>query len=107
MMHTPTHHAQQLAEQGKSFEEIERMLKAAGHSAEETDEILRPLKTVRYEKHRKIGMPLLALGVFLCLAGFAITYISSHSGFGFHFALYGMTGLGASSIMGGLALIIG
>lgn len=106
-MQTPTHYAQELAAQGKSFEEIERTLKAAGHTSNETEEALRPLKTIQYEKHKRIGIPLLALGVLLCVMGFAITYISSHSGFGFHFALYGMTGIGASSIMGGLFLLLG
>lgn len=106
-MQTPTHYAQELAAQGKSFEEIERTLKAAGHTSNETEEALRPLKTIQYEKYKRIGIPLLALGVLLCVMGFAITYISSHSGFGFHFALYGMTGIGASSIMGGLFLLLG
>ncbi len=106
-MQTPTHYAQELAAQGKSFDEIERTLKAAGHTSNETEEALRPLKAIQYEKRKRIGMPLLALGVVLCIAGFAITYLSSPSGFWFHFALYGITGIGASSIMGGLFLLLG
>jgi hypothetical protein len=88
-------------------EEIERALKSNGYAVEDIEQALRPIKAIRYEKHRRIGLLLLAPGILLCIAGFAITYISSHSGFGFHFGLYGMTDLGASPIMGGLALLLG
>ncbi|MCW5909068.1 MAG: hypothetical protein KIS94_14480 [Chitinophagales bacterium] len=96
-----------LSAQGKSEEEIERQLWQQGYNPEEICTMLKPLRDARYEKHRKIGLPLLLFGALLCVIGFAVTCFASHGTFEFHFGLYGMTGVGATSVMAGLFLIVG
>lgn len=97
----------QLLAQGKSEEEIERQLWQQGYNEEAICAMLKPLRDARYEKQRRIGLPLLLLGALLCVTGFAVTYFASHGTLGFHIGLYGLTGVGATSVMVGLFLIVG
>ena len=60
--------------------------------------------------HRKpgnLGMTLIGLGVLCCITGFVLMFNSSFGSFQFNLSLYGLTGAGGSSIMGGLFLLLG
>ena len=99
--------AQGLLEQGKTFDEIKNILTDESLSAEDINLVMTHIKDARYQKHRSIGVPLIAVGVVLCITGFIVVVISSQTGMAFNLALYGMTGIGASTIMGGLFVILG
>ena len=94
--------------EGKSFDEIHSMLNETGLSADDVDAVMQQVKDQRYEKQRKKGLPLIAIGAMLCVLGCIVTILTTDAGgAGFHFALYGMTGVGATTIMGGLAIVLG
>ncbi len=99
--------AQGLLEQGKTFSEIQQALTERSVPDEDITQVMTHVKDTRYQKHRSIGMPLIAAGVVLCVTGFIVVVVSTHTGTAFNLALYGMTGVGASTIMGGLFVILG
>jgi hypothetical protein len=71
------------------------------------NELIKHVKDERYEAQHKKGIPLIALGVVICLIGFAATTFATDTGAGFKFYLYGLTTIGATTIVGGLAFIVG
>lgn len=100
--------AQSWLAEGKSFDEIQALLNDTGLSAEDVDSVMKQVKDQRYESQRRKGLPLIGIGAMLCVLGCVVTILTTDAGgAGFHFALYGMTGLGATTIMGGLALVFG
>jgi hypothetical protein len=100
--------AQSWLAEGKSFDEIQSMLNDTGLSAEDVDSVMKQVKDQRYESQRRRGLPLIGIGAMLCVLGCVVTILTSDTGgAGFHFALYGMTGVGATTIMGGLAIVLG
>ena len=100
--------AQSWLAEGKSFDEIQSMLNDTGLSAEDVDSVMKQVKDQRYESQRRRGLPLIGIGAMLCVLGCVATILTSDTGgAGFHFALYGMTGVGATTIMGGLAIVLG
>ena len=99
--------AQNLFTKGKNMDEAHKHLKESGHSEEKITSIMGHFKILRNEKQRRIAVPLLAVGVFLCVTGFFAVIIAVQSGGNFEIALYGMTSLGATSIMGGLFTLLG
>jgi hypothetical protein len=58
-------------------------------------------------KPGKFGLCLIGAGVICCLAGFVLLLNSSFDSTTFNVSLYGLTGMGGSSIMGGLFLLLG
>ena len=99
--------AQDLFAKGKNFEEIQKHLTHAGYPAEEIAGVMAHIKDMRYEKQRRVGLPLIAAGVVLCVTGFILVVSASHTGTVFNVVLYGMTSLGGATIMGGLFTILG
>ena len=98
--------AQNLIEQGKSLAEIETGLLNSGHSIEDVAAVVAQLKQLQYRKQSRSGILLIALGVIFCVTGFIAVVTLAHPDAAFNFALYGMTGLGSTSILGGLFLIL-
>ena len=99
--------AQKLFSHGKTVAEIEKHLKENEHLPEHIEEAVIHIKNMRNEKERRIGFPLIALGAVLCVTGFIIVVLTSAESITFNVALYGVTGLGATTIMGGLFTILG
>ena len=99
--------SQQLFEKGKSNNEIATYLTSAGYTADELAEAATHLKKLGNQKKQRLGLMLIAVGVFLCVTGFIVVLVAINQGTSFNFALYGMTSLGATSIMGGLFSILG
>jgi len=93
--------------EGKSFDQIQEQLISMGLSTEAMNELMKHIKDERYEAQRKIGLPLIALGVAMCVSGCVATLSIAEPGVAFHISLYGLTSLGAVTILGGLALILG
>ena len=104
---SPHETAQVLLEQGKAFYEIELSLLATGISPQEAAACIGQLKKKHYHLQNRRGMALIGAGVVLCIVGFIVVITQQHAGTVFNVALYGMTGVGSTSIMGGLALIMG
>jgi hypothetical protein len=61
----------------------------------------------KLRKSGSLGMTLIGLGVLCCISGFVLMFNSSFGSFQFNVSLYGLTGAGGSSIMGGLFLLLG
>lgn len=100
--------AQLWLSEGKSFDEIEQLLAANNISENEIETTMKHIKDIRYEEHRKRGLPYVLFGALLCITGAVVAVCTFESGgTGFHIALYGMTGLGVTCIVGGLAHIFG
>ena len=99
--------AQELFAKGKSIDDIQKHLNETSHAQEKIDEAVLHVKNLRNEKERRIGFPLIALGATLCITGFIIVVLTSNESITFNVALYGVTGVGATTIMGGLFTILG
>lgn len=99
--------ANQWLKEGKSFDQIHQQLLAKGVSDNDAEELMKHIRDERYEVQRKKGIPLIALGVALCFVGCFATLMLSDNGVGFNVCLYGLTSIGATTIVGGLAFILG
>ncbi len=93
--------------EGKNFDQIQEQLTIMGLSTEVMNEVMKHIKDERYQAQRKIGLPLIAVGVAMCVSGCVATISIAEPGVAFHICLYGLTSLGAVTIIGGLALILG
>ena len=99
--------AQELMVNNASAAEIEKRLSEAGYSADEIAAALDHLQRSRRQGLSKMGAILIGLGVLMCIGGFAVLITSTDQGMSFNIALYGLTGTGGTSIVGGMALILG
>ena len=99
--------ATRLQKEGKCTDEVREHLIQSGATGQEADAALRELRNLHFEKCKRIGIPLIVLGALLCIGGFLATFLLSQQDGGFNFALYGMTGAGATSLVGGLAILFG
>ena len=99
--------AQKLFAQNKSLTEIEQQLNADGYAPEEVTDTMTQIRKSHHHRMSTMGMMLVGMGVVLCIAGFGALFCSSYGCTTFNVALYGMTGAGGTSIMGGLFLIMG
>jgi hypothetical protein len=93
--------------EGKNFDQIRESLESMELSTEAVDELMKHIRDERYEAHRKIGLPLVAAGVVMCVSGCMATLYLGELGAAFHFCLYGLTSIGAITIISGLAYILG
>jgi len=93
--------------EGKTYQQIHEELVQSGIDSDQVNELMKHIKDERYEAQRKKGIPLIAIGVALCVVGCIATVVISDTGTGFNFCLYGLTSIGATSIVGGLAFILG
>jgi hypothetical protein len=75
-------------------------------SSTSTESPVLMLIVVRYHQRGCKGLLLIGIGIVLCVAGFLVV-ITQQTGPAFNFALYVMTGIGATCIISGLALIMG
>lgn len=99
--------AQKLFAENRSPADIEKQLHSEGYDTDEVAETMRHIKKSHHHRMSNMGMLLIGIGVLLCIGGFAVLFCSSYDCAGFNLALYGMTGAGGTSIMGGLFLIMG
>ncbi len=104
---SPLETAQALDEQGKPFDEIELSLLATGLAPDEAAGYVSQLRKKHYHLQNRRGMLFIGAGVVLCVVGFIVVITQQHAGTVFKVALYGMTGVGGTSIMGGLAMVMG
>lgn len=58
-------------------------------------------------KFGNLDMLLIGGGVLCCIVGFILMFNSSFGSLQFNVSLYGLTGAGGSSILGGLFLLLG
>jgi hypothetical protein len=99
--------AQKLFAQNKSLTDIEKQLNDTGYATEEVTDTMTQIRKSHHHRMSNMGMMLVGIGVLLCIGGFAALFCSSYGCTTFNVALYGMTGAGGTSIMGGLFLIMG
>jgi hypothetical protein len=99
--------AQKLFAQNKSLTDIEKQLNNAGFAADEVTDTMTQIRRSHHHRMSNMGMLLIGMGVVLCIVGFGALFCSSYGCTTFNVALYGMTGAGGTSIMGGLFLILG
>ena len=99
--------AHKMLKEGKTFDQIQHHLLSTGEDSEVVNELMKHVKDERYEAQRKKGIPLIALDFVICLIGFAAIIFMTDTGAEFQFYLYGLTTIGATTIVGGLAFIVG
>ena len=99
--------ADELIAKNISSHEIEKHLSEAGYTTDDVAAALQHVGLSSKRGHSSIGALLICFGVMMCVVGFAILITSSHTGTAFDIALYGLTGTGGTSIVGGMALIFG
>ena len=99
--------ADELIAKSTSAAEIESRLSEAGFCTDEISAALDHVRHIRREGFSKAGVMLIGLGVLMCIVGFIVLITSTHEGLSFDIALYGLTGTGGTSIVGGMALIFG
>ena len=99
--------ADELLAKSTSPADIEKQLSEAGFSTDDIAAALDHLHLSPQRGHSNTGALLIGLGVILCLVGFVVLITSTHEGLTFDIALYGLTGSGATSIVGGMAMIFG
>ena len=92
---------------GKSIDDIQNHLNQTNHAPEKIAEAILHVKNLRNEKERRVGFTLIAVGALLCITGFIIVVLTSSESITFNVALYGVTGIGATSIIGGLFTLLG
>ena len=98
--------ANELKGNNASAAEIEKRLSVAGYNTDEIAAALDHLQHSRRQGLSKMGAILIVLGVLMCIGGFAVLITSTDQGMSFNIALYGLTGTGGTSIVGGMALIL-
>jgi hypothetical protein len=99
--------AEELLKAGKTSSEIALQLQEFGLSETEAEHLTKQVCNSHHDKQVKKGLPLLAVGAVLCFMGCAVAMSHMEIGPVFHISLYGMTGLGATSIIAGLMFILG
>lgn len=96
-----------LYNEGLKGQELIKRLKENGFDEQTIAACLTFAKKLHYAHLQKIGIKLLALGVFLCASSGLFTFIYSHSDTYATLILFGFTGVGACLILAGLAYIFG
>jgi len=87
---------------GKSFDEISKILSADYKDEAMIYAIIKKLKAEHYAIRLKEGKKLLLIGSSLMFAGFFITCINFHANQSINFAMYGLTTLGLIFAFAGL-----
>lgn len=93
--------------EGKTFEQIQEELISMRLSTEVVEEVMKHIKDERYQAQRSKGLPMIAVGVAMCVSGCVATLGIGELSTAFHISLYGLTSLGAVTIVVGLAFILG
>ncbi|MDW8274291.1 MAG: hypothetical protein RMJ53_08705 [Chitinophagales bacterium] len=95
-----------LHKKGKSFQQIADYFIASGFSEETVKSFINDIKKQYYQQQSMIGLPLLAIGILLCVVGFFINLIIGDCGLPFYLCLYGMAGTGSILLFVGLFLLL-
>lgn len=103
----PYEHAETLFNQGLTLEEVRQQLAASGYEGETLDEHLKHVRKLKTQKQVKLGFNLILLGALLCVTSCVATFFHSYSASYMTFSLYGMTFIGASLVLVGLAFVFG
>ncbi|MFN8276380.1 MAG: hypothetical protein U0T84_02760 [Chitinophagales bacterium] len=88
---------------GKSDTAIESELAAQGHA----QDVIKAAFTDERANSSHNGLLLIGVGVVLCVVGFVAVVCFADCERVFELALYGMTGVGGTTIMGGLYMLLG
>lgn len=96
-----------LYNQGLTMDELRQQLAELGYEGERLDEHLKFVRKLKTKKQVKLGFNLILLGAFLCVASCVVTFLHSYSASYMTFSLYGMTVIGASLVLVGLAYVFG
>ena len=100
-------YAKNLAEENKSFEEIEKILLQKTNNEIIVSEIISRLKKIQHAIKSKNGLIKLGVAGFFLLSGFLITCINFHSNQSFTIVMYSFTSIGLILMLWGLYEIIG
>lgn len=100
-------YAKNLAEENKSFEEIEKILLQKTNNEIIVSEIISRLKKIQHAIKSKNGLIKLGIASFFLLSGFLITCINFHSNQSFTIVMYSFTSIGLILMLWGLYEIIG
>ena len=89
------------------FEKITEILLEKHNDEAMVYAVVKKVKSDHYAKHRKEGLVVLGIGLFVILVGFLITCFNFHSNKSFTMAMYGLTSLGLVIVFVGLYKIVG
>lgn len=103
----PFEQTETLYNQGLSMDELRQQLAELGYEGETLDEHLRFVRKLKTQKQVKFGFNLILIGAFLCVSSCVATFFHSYSASYMTFSLYGMTFIGASMVLVGLAYVFG
>jgi hypothetical protein len=92
-------------EQGLTNDAIIANLRKTGFDESQQDEILLEIKKIRNKKRTQTGSILVLIGVVILGLGFISCIVLHYLGSDINFSLYGLTGIGALSLIVGLILI--
>jgi hypothetical protein len=92
---------EQLLSEGYTLSQIEEQLSEA-----EKQEAATFIQKKKFEKRKTLGAVMAAAGGFLCVFGFFITMFLMQQDVNFHVALYSVTGLGGSLLLGGMIAVM-
>lgn len=96
-----------LYKQGLSMDELRHRLAELGYEGETLEEHIKLIKKLKTQKQVKLGFNLILMGAFLCISSCVVTFFHSYSASYLTFSLYGMTCIGASLVLIGLAYVFG
>ena len=92
---------EQLLSEGYTLSQIEEQLSEA-----EKQEAAAFIQKKKFEKRKTLGAVMAVAGGFLCVFGFFITMFLMQQDVNFHVALYSVTGLGGSLLLGGMIAVM-
>lgn len=99
--------AVELFENGKSFTEVENVLKDLGADVVELETAIKAVKKKNHQIKSKAGVKKLGIALLFLLSGFVITVFNFHSNQSFTTIMYSFTTVGLILLFWGLYEIIG
>lgn len=103
----PYEQTKTLFDRGLPTEELRQQLIELGYEGETLDEHLQFVRKLKTQKQVKLGFNLVLIGALLCVTSCVATFFHSYSASYMTFSLYGMTFIGASLVLVGLAFVFG
>ena len=97
--------AKTLFDNGNSFDEIESSFKLKGVDDRLLSEILQKIRSYKNSKRSAIGFKLIGIGAAFLLTSCIISLCNNYSNEYLIFALYGLTGIGASILIVGFIYV--
>ena len=99
--------ATNLFKQGYTTEEITSQLRIKGATDNLLQQALDEIKTQRLARRRNNGFIWCAVGIFLLVAGFTLTFILYSTGQNIRVVMYGLTSIGIIVVIKGLIDLFG